>query len=78
MKGILVCGKEGRRRSDYLLQKIQKSYSEDPFSFLFVGPSSFFLQTVKDSLLNSGLSIAAGQFSTERSLAMKIVREMFP
>ncbi|WP_333640242.1 PD-(D/E)XK nuclease family protein [Mesotoga prima] len=78
MKGILVCGKEGRRRSDYLLQKIQESYSGDPFSFLFVGPSSFFLRTVKDSLVKRGLSIAAGQFSTERSLAMKIVREMFP
>ncbi|PNS35959.1 PD-(D/E)XK nuclease family protein [Mesotoga sp. B105.6.4] len=78
MKGILVCGKEGRRRSDYLLRKLQENYSEDPFSFLFVGPSSFFLRTIEDAMLKRGLSIAAGQFLTDRSLALKIAREMFP
>jgi hypothetical protein len=60
LKGILVCGKEGRRRSDYLLQKLQENYSADPFSFLFVGPSSFFLRTIEDAMLKRGLSIAAG------------------
>jgi len=78
LKGILVCGKEGRRRSDYLLRKLQENYSDDPFSFLFVGPSSFFLRTIEDAMLKRGLSIAAGQFLTDRSLALKIVGEMFP
>ena len=78
MKRILVTGKTSQARTGYILDELEKRHDENCFSYLLIGPSTFFIQTVRDQMIERGKMVPAKQFMTATSLSRSLAARLIP